>query len=233
MYINTVQNVQNKKRRARFLTRTRFGCFLAHDFMTTPLDIKAMQLRMLKTANPLKYNSEMCKYIQERTSHIDLPKLTREEMSQLKEHLADFQQIKSKDLRYTFYNLRNCFLICNEFEENPAMRQKLAPIITYLNDYNYVFDLFIESQSQRDSPMLDKALIILHLDISKFCMRYAHLLTDTDLNTINFAPADVPHLDADDLNTPAREPEPDDSQTDLSDVGEPYTPDDFQEENLD
>jgi hypothetical protein len=195
--------------------------------MTSPTDLKQMQLRMLKTANPLKYNSEMCKYIQERTSHIDLPKLTRDEMSQLKEHLADFQQIKSKELRYTFYNLRNCFLICNEFEENPLMRQKLAPIITYLNEYTYVFDLFIESQSQTDSPMLDKSLIILHLDISKFCMRYAHLLADTDLNTINFAPTDVPKFDADDLNEPPRQEEPSETYD-----GEPdgIPPSDFEEE---
>ena len=171
-----------------------------------------MRLRMLKGGDPARYNVEMCQRIQAVTQRLTLPKLTREEMGDLKEHLAEYTPIKSEELRYKFLNLRNCFLIVSEFETKQENLDKIRPILDFLDGYKYVFDLIIESQSMREHPALEKALIVLHLDISKFCMRYAYMLTETDLHALDFSPSGVPKLDSDDVeSTPADDEHDDDA----------------------
>lgn len=150
-----------------------------------------LELQMMRTANPVKYNQLLCQRIHDRSSRISLPKLSRPDLSKLKDHLKGHEKMDGKGMRYTFLNLRNCFLIINKFEDEVDMRDKIVPILRWIDEFKYVFDLIIEAQGQRESPMLDKALIILHLDITEFDILYSYLLTDVDVNPSDFAPIEI------------------------------------------
>ena len=150
-----------------------------------------MELKMQRTANPVKYNYLMCQRIHDRASRIPLPKLARPEMGKLKEHLKEFRKNDGEEMKIKFLNLRNCFLIISKFEEHAEMRQKIQPILAWLEEYKYLFDLILESQGAKESPMLDKALIVLHLDITEFNIMYAYMLTEADVNPMDFAPIEV------------------------------------------
>lgn len=152
---------------------------------------REMELKMQRTANPVKYNLLMCQRIHDRAGRVPLPKLSRPEMSKLKDHLKEFRKNDGESMRIKFLNLRNCFLIINKFEEHEEMRAKIQPILAWLDEYKYIFDLIMESQGMKESPMLDKALIILHLDITEFNILYAYMLTEADVNPLDFAPIDV------------------------------------------
>lgn len=153
--------------------------------------LRDMELRMQRTANPVRYNQLMCQRIHDRAVRVTLPKLSLPEMSKLKHHLRDFRRMDGDDLRIKFLNLRNCFLILDKFEEDADVREKIRPILAWLGEYKYVFDLIIESQGQKDSPLLDKALIILHLDITEFNILYSHMLIESEMNPSDFAPIEV------------------------------------------
>lgn len=149
----------------------------------------------LMDSNKLQYNMEMCRIIKRQTANIILPKLTNDEMSQLKEHLAEYKKIPDEALPYKFLNLYNSFTLINKFEDSNEMKKKLQPILIYLKNYEYIINLIIESQGKKETPILDKAMIMLHLEINMFCMQYAFMLTDIDTTTQNFAPITPPNLD--------------------------------------
>jgi hypothetical protein len=158
-------------------------------------EYEKLRMKQLKEANISRYNYEMCLIIERKIAKIDLPKLTREEMMHLKEHLEDYKKIDSNDLRYKFLSLRNCFLLINEFEDREQFRTRIRPIMQCLEEFKYIFDMIIESEGKKESPMLDKAINILHLPINKFCMLYSYILTEVDVNSMNFDPIIIPEAE--------------------------------------
>lgn len=140
----------------------------------------------LKGSDPLQYNAEMCKQIKNKTDHIVLPKLSNDDMSKLKEHLIEYKKIPRDELQYKFLNLYNSFTLIYKFEDSQEMKRKIEPILIYLKNYTYIINLIIENQDKKDTPILDKAMIMLHLEINMFCMQYAYILSDIDNSTINW-----------------------------------------------
>jgi len=188
-----------------------------------------IKMKKLKDANPARYNYEMCLLIQRAVNKIELPRLSRDEMSHLKEHLEEYQKINSEDLRYKFLNLRNSFLLINEFEERAELQKRIRPITHYLDEFKYVFDLILESQSKKDSPMLDKAIIILDVPINKFCMLYANILSEVAPNALQYQPVEIPREEIPDYQ-PAEQEEAD--HTDNYKQEQPEEPDETNLEDL-
>ena len=161
----------------------------------------------LQDSNKLQYNLEMIKKIKKETTHIRLPKLSNDDMSKLKEHLAEYKKIPSEEIQYKFWNLYNSFQLIDRFEDSQEMKNKIAPIIIYLKKYEYVIQLIIDSEGKKDTPLLDYAINILRLEINMFCMLYAFMLTDIDVGSLNFtAITPPPNLDDDETYISEEEP---------------------------
>lgn len=109
-----------------------------------------------------------------------LPRLSQTELEDLKEHLTEFRKINSEELQYKFLSLRNAFTLLKDFEERPEHLEKVLEILQYLTNFDYIFELILQAREGKNKMILENALIILDLEINRFCMKYGALLSDTD-----------------------------------------------------
>ena len=126
------------------------------------------------------HNNRVCYKIREAVKDTILPKLNSAEIEDLKEHLTEFHPIKSEELSHKFLSLRNAFMLLREFEERKEHLTKVNEILKYLEHFEYIFTLITESATGKNKGILDNAIIILDLEINRFCMKYGQLLSDTD-----------------------------------------------------
>lgn len=126
------------------------------------------------------HTNRICYKIREAVKDKQLPKLNSTEIEDLKEHLTEFHAIKSEELSHKFLSLRNAFMLLKEFEERPEHLGKVNEILKYLEHFEYIFTLITESATGKNKGILDNAIIILDLEINRFCMKYGQLLSDTD-----------------------------------------------------
>ena len=126
------------------------------------------------------HNNRVCYKIKEAVKDKILPKLDSIEIEDLKEHLTEFHPIKSEEISHKFLSLRNAFMLLREFEERKEHLGKVNEILKYLENFEYIFTLITESSMGKNKGILDNAIIILDLEINRFCMKYGQLLSDTD-----------------------------------------------------
>jgi hypothetical protein len=126
------------------------------------------------------HSNRICYKIKEVLKDKQLPRLTAEEVDDLKEHLTEFKKINNEELAYRFLSLRNAFILLKEFEERPEHLQKVNDILTYLKNFEYIFELITEASMGKNKTVLDNAMIILDLEINRFCMKYSNIITDND-----------------------------------------------------
>jgi hypothetical protein len=140
--------------------------------------------RMLNTftskADMTIHSNRICYKIKESVKDRELPRLSIGEIEDLKEHLTEFKKINSEGLAYKFLSLRNAFILVREFEERIEHLQKVNEILTYLKQFEYIFELITEASMGKNKSVLDNAMIILDLEINRFCMKYSQILTDND-----------------------------------------------------
>lgn len=149
-------------------------------------EIKRLQMKLMKSADPMSQLRMRCNEVRDRVKQITLPKLSLEDISKLKQHLTEYNKIKDNDLKSRFLNLRNAFLIIDEMEEDTTLKEKLYPILSYLLQFKWVFDLIIESQGQKPTQKLELVMQLLNFEIELFCIKYGRVLVDADVGTLPF-----------------------------------------------
>lgn len=143
-------------------------------------DVERMLNQLTSKADTTIHSNRICYKIKEAIRDKELPRLSIEEIEDLKEHLTEFKKINSEELAYKFLSLRNAFVLLKEFEERPEHLTKVNQILTYLQHFDYIFELITEASMGKNKTVLDNAMIILDLEINRFCMKYNQILTDTD-----------------------------------------------------
>lgn len=143
-------------------------------------EIERMMNTFTSKADNTIHSNRMFYKIKETVRDKQLPKLTPTEIEDLKEHLTEFRKINSEELEYKFLSLRNAFMLLKEFEERPEHLGKVKEILAYLQHFDYIFELIAEAKIGKSKGILENAMILLDLEINRFCMKYGQLLTDTD-----------------------------------------------------
>lgn len=187
--------------------------------------LEQKKLDMLKRADKTLYVKQLCREIIKNTQDIQLPKLLRIEMTELKRNLIDYKKIKDDDIRYKFLNLRNAFLIINEIEDDPDKKQLIHPILKYLYQFRPIFDMIIENQGRNTPEIeLELALQLLNFQINLFCIKYHYITADTDIG-VTFTTSILKKQDT--FKDKPREPEyetpeaePVDEDGDITDLNE-------------
>jgi hypothetical protein len=130
-----------------------------------------------------------------KSCNIILPKLSSQEIINLKSYLIDYKPLKGNDLSTKFLNLRDAFLTLNHVAED-SEKELIKPILKYLQQYKPIFDMIINNQHKDKIDInLKLALEMLNFEINLFCIRYGRILLENDSTlTIN-------------TNTLQREPE--------------------------
>jgi methyl-accepting chemotaxis protein len=150
---------------------------------------------MLRKADPRQHNRNICRSIKSTVKNIEhgLPQLTMEEMDELKKNLTEFDKIKGETLPIKFLNIRNAFLVISKVERRADYQELIKPILQYLTQYNYIFDLILKSREMEKDTMLKDALWLLYEEITAFVQTYKRVITDIDANTLtyqNYEPLD-------------------------------------------
>lgn len=143
-------------------------------------EIERMMNKFTSKADNTIHSNRMFYKIKDSLKDKQLPKLTTEELEDFKEHLTDYKKINSEELEYKFLSLRNAFELIKEFEEKPEHLTKVREILSYLKHFDYIFELIAEAKTGKNKLILENAMILLDLEINRFCMRYSSLLNDTD-----------------------------------------------------
>jgi hypothetical protein len=143
-------------------------------------EIERMMNTFTSKADNTIHSNRLFYKIKESVKDTPLPRLNTIEVEDLKEHLTEFRKINSEELEYKFLSLRNAFMLLKEFEERPEHLEKVKEILRYLKHFEYIFELIAEAKTGKNKGILENAMIILDLEINRFCMKYGQLLTDTD-----------------------------------------------------
>lgn len=143
-------------------------------------DVERMLNTLTSKGDMTIHSNRICYKIKDAIKDKELPRLSIEEIEDLKEHLTEFKKINSEELAYKFLSLRNAFMLLKEFEERPEHLGKVNQILLYLQHFDYIFELIAEAKTGKNKGILENAMIILDLEINRFCMKYSQILTDTD-----------------------------------------------------
>jgi hypothetical protein len=143
---------------------------------------------MLRKADPRQHNRNICRSIKSTVKNMEhrLPQLTIENMDELKKNLTEFDKIKGETLPIKFLNIRNAFLVISKVERRTEYLELIKPILEYLAQYTYIFDLILKSKEIEKDTMLKDALWLLYEEITAFVQTYKRVITDIDTNTLSY-----------------------------------------------